>query len=39
MEELAMATQIVEQAQPGTRFVLMAGKSYGEAPINGLYVD
>jgi redox-sensitive bicupin YhaK (pirin superfamily) len=30
----------VEQAQPGTRFVLMAGKPYGEAPIyNGPYVD
>jgi redox-sensitive bicupin YhaK (pirin superfamily) len=30
----------VEEAQPGTRFVLMAGKPYGEAPIyNGPYVD
>jgi redox-sensitive bicupin YhaK (pirin superfamily) len=30
----------VEDAQPGTRFVLMAGKPYGEAPIfNGPYVD
>jgi redox-sensitive bicupin YhaK (pirin superfamily) len=30
----------VKQAQPGTRFVLMAGKPYGEAPIfNGPYVD
>jgi redox-sensitive bicupin YhaK (pirin superfamily) len=30
----------VEDAQPGTRFLLMAGKPYGEAPIfNGPYVD
>ena len=30
----------VEHAKPGTRFVLMAGKPYGEAPIyNGPYVD
>jgi redox-sensitive bicupin YhaK (pirin superfamily) len=30
----------VENAQPGTRFVLMAGKPYGETPIyNGPYVD
>jgi quercetin 2,3-dioxygenase len=30
----------VEQAQPGTRFMLMAGKPYGETPIyNGPYVD
>jgi redox-sensitive bicupin YhaK (pirin superfamily) len=30
----------VEEAQPGTRFMLMAGKPYGEAPIfNGPYVD
>jgi redox-sensitive bicupin YhaK (pirin superfamily) len=30
----------VEGAQPGTRFVLMAGKPYGERPIyNGPYVD
>ena len=30
----------VEAAQPGTRFVLMAGKPYGERPIfNGPYVD
>jgi len=30
----------VEEAQPGTRFVLMAGKPYGEQPIyNGPYVD
>src|ERR1700736_5613222 len=30
----------VEDAQPGTRFVLMAGKPYGEAPVyNGPYVD
>jgi redox-sensitive bicupin YhaK (pirin superfamily) len=27
-------------AQPGTRFLLMAGKPYGERPVyNGLYVD
>ena len=30
----------VEDAQPGTRFMLMAGKPYGERPIyNGPYVD
>jgi redox-sensitive bicupin YhaK (pirin superfamily) len=30
----------VDDAQPGTRFLLMAGKPYGEAPIyNGPYVD
>ena len=30
----------VEQAQPGTRFVVMAGKPYGETPLfNGPYVD
>jgi redox-sensitive bicupin YhaK (pirin superfamily) len=30
----------VEDAQPGTRFMLMAGKPYGETPIyNGPYVD
>ena len=30
----------VDGAQPGTRFVLMAGKPYGETPIyNGPYVD
>ena len=30
----------VEEAQPGTRFILMAGKPYGETPIfNGPYVD
>jgi redox-sensitive bicupin YhaK (pirin superfamily) len=30
----------VEDAQPGTRFVLMAGKPYGETPLfNGPYVD
>lgn len=30
----------VADAQPGTRFVLMAGKPYGESPIyNGPYVD
>jgi quercetin 2,3-dioxygenase len=30
----------VEQAQPGTRFMLMAGRPYGEEPIyNGPYVD
>ncbi|OLE80518.1 MAG: hypothetical protein AUG06_04200 [Actinobacteria bacterium 13_1_20CM_2_65_11] len=30
----------VQDAQPGTRFVLMAGKPYGERPIfNGPYVD
>jgi redox-sensitive bicupin YhaK (pirin superfamily) len=31
---------MVTGAQPGTRFLLMAGKPYGEAPIfNGPYVD
>jgi redox-sensitive bicupin YhaK (pirin superfamily) len=31
---------IVDDAQPGTRFMLMAGKPYGEQPIyNGPYVD
>jgi redox-sensitive bicupin YhaK (pirin superfamily) len=30
----------VEQAQPGTRFILMAGKPYRETPtFNGPYVD
>jgi len=30
----------VAEAQPGTRFVLMAGQPYGETPIyNGPYVD
>lgn len=30
----------VLDAQPGTRFMLMAGKPYGESPIfNGPYVD
>jgi redox-sensitive bicupin YhaK (pirin superfamily) len=30
----------VRDAQPGTRFMLMAGKPYGEAPVyNGPYVD
>lgn len=30
----------VEEAQPGTRFILMAGKPYGETPVyNGPYVD
>jgi redox-sensitive bicupin YhaK (pirin superfamily) len=30
----------VTNAEPGTRFLLMAGKPYGEAPIyNGPYVD
>jgi quercetin 2,3-dioxygenase len=30
----------VQDAQPGTRFMLMAGKPYGEAPVyNGPYVD
>jgi redox-sensitive bicupin YhaK (pirin superfamily) len=30
----------VGQAQPGTRFMLMAGKPYGEKPtFNGPYVD
>ncbi|HEV2029953.1 MAG TPA: pirin-like C-terminal cupin domain-containing protein [Candidatus Dormibacteraeota bacterium] len=33
-------TLAVEEAKPGTRFVLMAGKPYGETPIyNGPYVD
>jgi redox-sensitive bicupin YhaK (pirin superfamily) len=33
-------TLTVENAQPGTRFMLMAGKPYGETPIyNGPYVD
>jgi len=33
-------TLSVEGAQPGTRFMLMAGKPYGENPIyNGPYVD
>jgi redox-sensitive bicupin YhaK (pirin superfamily) len=30
----------VDEAQPGTRFTVMAGKPYGEAPVyNGPYVD
>ena len=30
----------VEEARPGTRFMLMAGKPYGETPVyNGPYVD
>jgi len=30
----------VKEAQPGTRFLLMAGKPYGETPVyNGPYVD
>jgi redox-sensitive bicupin YhaK (pirin superfamily) len=30
----------VENARPGTRFMLMAGKPYGETPVfNGPYVD
>jgi redox-sensitive bicupin YhaK (pirin superfamily) len=30
----------VEDARPGTRFMLMAGKPYGEAPVfNGPFVD
>jgi len=30
----------VEEAQPGTRFMLMAGKPYSETPVyNGPYVD
>jgi redox-sensitive bicupin YhaK (pirin superfamily) len=34
------ASLAVEEAQPGTRFMLMSGKPYGEAPIyNGPYVD
>jgi quercetin 2,3-dioxygenase len=33
-------TVTVEDAQPGTRFMLMAGKPYGETPVyNGPYVD
>jgi redox-sensitive bicupin YhaK (pirin superfamily) len=33
-------TLTVQNAQPGTRFMLMAGKPYGETPIfNGPYVD
>ena len=33
-------TLTVADAEPGTRFLLMAGKPYGEAPIyNGPYVD
>ena len=36
----AGSTLIVADAQPGTRFMLMAGKPYGEAPVyNGPYVD
>jgi redox-sensitive bicupin YhaK (pirin superfamily) len=31
---------VVAQARPGTRFMLMAGKPYGETPVfNGPYVD
>jgi redox-sensitive bicupin YhaK (pirin superfamily) len=31
---------VVDDAQPGTRFMLMAGKPYGERPVyNGPYVD
>jgi redox-sensitive bicupin YhaK (pirin superfamily) len=34
------ATLAVEEADPGTRFVLMAGKPYGEVPVfNGPFVD
>ena len=34
------AALMVSEAQPGTRFMLMAGKPYGESPIyNGPYVD
>jgi redox-sensitive bicupin YhaK (pirin superfamily) len=34
------AALTVEDAQPGTRFMLMAGKPYGETPVyNGPYVD
>jgi redox-sensitive bicupin YhaK (pirin superfamily) len=34
------STIIGDEAQPGTRFMLMAGKPYGERPIyNGPYVD
>jgi redox-sensitive bicupin YhaK (pirin superfamily) len=30
----------VSEAEPGTRFMLMAGKPYGETPVyNGPYVD
>jgi redox-sensitive bicupin YhaK (pirin superfamily) len=30
----------VEEAHPGTRFVLMAGEPYGETPVfNGPFVD
>lgn len=30
----------VDDVQPGTRFILMAGKPFGETPVyNGLYVD
>jgi redox-sensitive bicupin YhaK (pirin superfamily) len=33
-------TLAVEQAQPGTRFLLMAGRPYREEPVyNGPYVD
>ncbi len=33
-------TIVVRDAQPGTRFMLMAGKPYGETPVyNGPYVD
>ncbi|MDQ2941649.1 MAG: hypothetical protein M3R05_05605 [Chloroflexota bacterium] len=33
-------TLTLEDAQPGTRFMLMAGKPYGETPVyNGPYVD
>jgi redox-sensitive bicupin YhaK (pirin superfamily) len=34
------AALAVEEAQPGTRFLLMAGKPYGETPVfNGPFVD
>ena len=34
------AALAVQQAKPGTRFILMAGRPYGERPIyNGPYVD
>jgi quercetin 2,3-dioxygenase len=34
------AALAVDDAQPGTRFMLMAGKPYGETPVyNGPYVD
>jgi redox-sensitive bicupin YhaK (pirin superfamily) len=34
------STLAVEDAKPGTRFMIMAGKPYGETPIyNGPYVD